>query len=157
MWYRYISQLYSSIFDIMLWRDNTCEFALNCYRRLKLFPGQHQNVNLPALKFQSCITCFQTRGCYLLRNVVRKKTWLCGKNSQVADPPSPLPQFGKPLLSKKKVGFIFHFRTSGTFLVFTKKSPFWVIDWNYVVGIGEPPLRDARFLHFPQKENIVKC
>jgi len=43
------------------------------------------------------------------------------------------------------------------FLVFTKKSPFWVIDWNYVVGIGEPPLRDARFLHFPQKENIVKC
>ena len=84
----------------------------------------------------------------------QKKTRLCGKNSQVAD---PLPQFGKPLLSKKKVGFIFHFRTSGTFLVFTKKSPFWVIDWNYVVGIGDPPLRDARFLHFPQKENIVKC
>ena len=24
------------------------------------------------------------------------------------------------------------------------------------MGIGEPPLRDARFLHFPQKENIVK-
>ena len=23
------------------------------------------------------------------------------------------------------------------------------------MGIGEPPLRDARFLHFPQKENIV--
>ena len=58
---------------------------------------------------------------------------------------------------QKKVGFIFHFRTTGTSLVFTKKSPFWVIDWNYVVGIGEPPLRDARFLHFPQKENIVKC
>ena len=57
----------------------------------------------------------------------------------------------------KKVGIIFHFRTSGRFLVFTKKSPFWVIDSNYVVGIGEPPLRDARFLHFPQKENIVKC
>ena len=63
----------------------------------------------------------------MLRNVVRKKTGLCGKNSQ----------FGKPLLSKKKVEFIFHFRTSGTFLVFIKKSPFWVIDWNYVVGIGE--------------------
>ena len=60
-----------------------------------------------------------------VRDAVRKKTGLCGKNSQVADPP---PQFGKPLLSKKKVGFIFHFRTSGTFLVFTKKSPFWVID-----------------------------
>ena len=24
------------------------------------------------------------------------------------------------------------------------------------MGIGEPSLRDARFLHFPQKENIVK-
>ena len=32
------------------------------------------------------------------------------------------PQFGKPLL-KKKVGFIFHFRTSGTFLV-TKNHNF---------------------------------
>ena len=68
----------------------------------------------------------------------------------------PPPVWETPVI-KKKVGFIFHFRTSGTFLVFTKKSPFWVIDWNYVVGIGEPPLRDARFLHFPQKENIVKC
>ena len=69
----------------------------------------------------------------------------------------PPPKLGKPLLSKKKVRFIFHLRSSGTFLVFTKISPFWVIDWNYVVGIGEPPLRDARFLHFPKKENIVKC
>ena len=83
----------------------------------------------------------------------QKKTGLCGENSQVEDPP---PSLGNPCY-QKKVGFIFHFRTSGTFLVFTKKSPFWVIDWNYVVGIGEPPLRDARFLHFPQKENIVKC
>ena len=91
-----------------------------------------------------------------LGSLSEKKTGLCGKNSQAADP-TPPPQFGKPLLSKKKVGFIFHLRTSGTFLVFTKKSPFWVIDWNYVVGIGEPPLRNARILHFPQKENIVKC
>ena len=55
------------------------------------------------------------------------------------------------------VGWTVKFQVSGNFLVFTKKSPFWVINWNYVVGIGEPPLRDARFLHFPQKENIVKC
>ena len=29
-----------------------------------------------------------------IRNVVRKKTGLCGKNSQAADPPHPPPQFG---------------------------------------------------------------
>ena len=58
------------------------------------------------------------------RVVVRKKTGLCGENFQVADPPLLPPQFGKPVI-KKKVGFIIHFRTSGTFLVFTKKSQFW--------------------------------
>ena len=57
----------------------------------------------------------------------RKKRDYVGKIPKRRAPPPP-PQFGKPLLSKKKVGFIFHFRTSGTFLVFTKKSPFWVID-----------------------------
>ena len=30
----------------------------------------------------------------ILRNVVRKKTGLCGKNSQLADPLPPFPQFG---------------------------------------------------------------
>ena len=63
----------------------------------------------------------------------------------------PPPQFGKPLLSKKKVGFIFHFRTSGTFFVFTKKSPFWVIDWNYVVGMGETPPPRRAFSPFSPK------
>ena len=53
------------------------------------------------------------------------------------------------------VGWTVKFQVSGNFLVFTKKSPFWVINWNYVVGIGEPPLRDARFLHFPQKEKSL--
>ena len=84
-----------------------------------------------------------------------EKKWdYMGKIPKWQAPPPPV--WETPVI-KKKVGFIFHFRTSGTFLVFTKKSPFWVIDWNYVVGIGEPPLRDARFLHFPQKEIIVKC
>ena len=32
-----------------------------------------------------------------------RKTGLCGKSSQAADPPSP--QFGKPLLSKKSWGY----------------------------------------------------
>ena len=41
---------------------------------------------------------------------------------------TPLPPVWETPVIKKKVGFIFHFRTSGTFLVFTKKSPFWVID-----------------------------
>ena len=90
-----------------------------------------------------------------VRDALREKNGIMWEKFPSGGPPTP--QFGKPLLSKKKVGFIFHFRTSGTFLVFTKKSPFWAIDWNYVVGIGDPPLRDARFLHFPQKENIVKC
>ena len=36
-----------------------------------------------------------------------RKTGLCGKNSQAADPPHPPPQFGKPLLSKKKLGLFF--------------------------------------------------
>ena len=58
-----------------------------------------------------------------IRNVLREKNGIMWEKFP-ADPP----QFGKPLLSKKKVVFIFHFRTSGTFLVFTKKSPFWVID-----------------------------
>ena len=62
-----------------------------------------------------------------IRVVVRKKKTDYGGKNPKGGPPPP-PQFGKPLLSKKKVGFIFHFRTSGTFLVFTKKSPFWVID-----------------------------
>ena len=65
-----------------------------------------------------------------LRNAVRKKTGLCGKNSQVVDPlpKSPLPPVWETFVIKKKVGFIFHLRTSGTFLVFTKNSPFWAKD-----------------------------
>ena len=92
----------------------------------------------------------------VLGTLSEKKRDYVGKIPKGGPPPPPPPVWETPVI-KKKVGFIFHFRTSGTFLVFTKKSPFWVIDWNYVVGIGEPPLRDARFLHFPQKENIVKC
>ena len=63
-----------------------------------------------------------------LRDVLREKNGIMWEKFPSGGPPPPTLQFGKPLLSKKKVGFIFHFRTSGTFLVFTKKSPFSVID-----------------------------
>ena len=94
MWYWYISQLYSSIFDIMLWRDNTCEFALNCYRRLWAFsraaskrePASIEIPKLYHLLSDPRLLTFKERG--------QKKTGLCGKNSQVADPLTPSPQFG---------------------------------------------------------------
>ena len=57
-----------------------------------------------------------------LGSLSEKKTGLCGKNFQAADPPHP-PSLGNPCY-QKKVGFISNFRTSGTFLVFTKKSQF---------------------------------
>ena len=56
----------------------------------------------------------------------RRKQDYVGKIPRWRTPPPP-PVWETPVI-KKKVGFIFHFRTSGTFLVFTKKSPFWVID-----------------------------
>ena len=90
-----------------------------------------------------------------LRNVVREqKRDYVGKIPKRRTPSPPPPIWETPVI-KKKVGFIFHFRTSGTYLVFTKKSTFWVIDWNYVVGIGEPPLRDARFSIFPKKKTLL--
>ena len=68
----------------------------------------------------------------------RKKTGLCGENSQVAGPPLP-PVWETPVI-KKKVGFIFHFRTSGTFLVFTKKSQFLGGECRHQeVGLGQTP------------------
>ena len=53
-----------------------------------------------------------------------KKRDYVGKISKWRIPPSSPPSLGNPCYQKKKVGFIFHFRTSGTFLVFTKKSKF---------------------------------
>ena len=56
-----------------------------------------------------------------IRNVVRKKNGIMWQKFPSGGPP---PVWETPVI-KKKVGFIFHFRTSGTFLVFTKKSQFW--------------------------------
>ena len=52
-----------------------------------------------------------------------KKTGLCGKNSQVADPPPP--QFGKPLLSKKKLGL---------FCILGPQGHFWSSPKNHHFG-----------------------
>ena len=52
-----------------------------------------------------------------------KKTGKCGNFSQVGDPP-PLPPVWEPHVCEKKLRFILHFRTLGTFLVFTKMFTF---------------------------------
>ena len=52
----------------------------------------------------------------------------------------PLPPFLEPnVCEKKKLWFILHFRTLGTFLVFTKMFTFWVVLWFVEVGTGDPP------------------
>ena len=50
----------------------------------------------------------------------KKITVLFGNFSQMADPPP----FWEPLIQKKILSFILHFRPLGTFLVFTKKLKF---------------------------------
>ena len=52
----------------------------------------------------------------------KKNTTLFGNFSQTSDPPHP--PFWEPLIQKKNLVFILHFRPLGTFLVFTKKLKF---------------------------------
>ena len=49
---------------------------------------------------------------------------------------------------EKKLWFILHFRTLGTFLVFTKMFTFWVVLWFVEVGTGDPPPPQAKNSHF---------
>ena len=58
---------------------------------------------------------------YKIRDAVRKKRDYVRKIPKL--PTTPPPVWETPVI-KKKVGFIFHFTTSATFLVFTKKSQF---------------------------------
>ena len=51
----------------------------------------------------------------------QKKNGIMWEKFPSGGPPPP-PSLGNPCYQKKKVGFIFHSRTSGTFLVLTKKS-----------------------------------
>ena len=52
-----------------------------------------------------------------IREAPQKKTGKCGNFSQVGDPP-PSPLFGNDMfLREKKLWFILHFRTLGTFIV----------------------------------------
>ena len=52
------------------------------------------------------------------------------------------PQVGNPMFVGKKIRFILHFRTLGTFLVFTKMFTFWVVLWFVEVGMGDPPSKE---------------
>ena len=56
--------------------------------------------------------------------------------------PPPIPPFWEPLIRKKLLSFILHFRPLGTFLVFNKKLLFL----HLLLGIGTPP-------HFPNTQN----
>ena len=53
--------------------------------------------------------------------------------------PPPLPPVWERHVCEKKLWFILHFRTLGTFLVFTKMFTFWVVLWFVEVGTGDPP------------------
>ena len=53
----------------------------------------------------------------------QKKTILFGNFSHTSDP-APPPPFWEPLIKKKILVFILHFRPLGTFLIFTKKLKF---------------------------------
>ena len=45
---------------------------------------------------------------FAVRDVIRKKTGLCGKSSQAADPPHPPPPVWEtPVIKKKKLGLFF--------------------------------------------------
>ena len=71
--------------------------------------------------------------------------------------PPPSPQFRNPMfLRENKLWFILHFRTLGTFLVFTKMFTFWVVLWLEEVGMGDPPPLREKFpfsLNFLQNEH----
>ena len=84
-----------------------------------------------------------TKGVKAIRDVIRKKRDYVGKIPKRRTPHHP-PSLGNPCY-QKKVGFIFHFRTSGTFLVFTKKSPFWV----------NPPSATRVFSIFHKKKTLL--
>ena len=67
----------------------------------------------------------------------------------------PPPGWECHVFEKKKIWFILHFRTLGTFLVFTKMFTFWVVLWFVEVGTGDPtpPLKRkiptlSRFVRF---------
>ena len=93
-----------------------CQLFFWCSFQIITWPSVHLNITLLSESY-----------CYFgLRVVVRKKRGYVGKIPKWRAPPLPPLVWETPVI-KKKVGFIFHFRTSGTFLVFTKKSNFeWI-------------------------------
>ena len=64
-------------------------------------------------------------------------------------PLPPLPPVWEPHVCEKKLRFILHFRTLGTFLVFTKMFTFWVVLWFVEVGTGDPPPSSEKFPLYP--------
>ena len=55
----------------------------------------------------------------------------------------------KTHVCEKNIWFILHFRTLGTFLVFTKMFTFWVVLWFVEVGTGDPPPSSEKFPLYP--------
>ena len=83
-----------------------------------------------------------------VRDVCQKKNGKMLEFFPSRGPPLPSPLFGNPMFVRKKIWFILHFRTLGTFLVFTKMFTFWVVLWFVEVGTGDPPPLQAKNSHF---------
>ena len=61
-----------------------------------------------------------------------------------------LPPVWEPhVCERKKLWFIMHFRTLGTFLVFTKKITLWVVLWLEEVGMDDPHSPREEFPLYP--------
>ena len=58
---------------------------------------------------------------FWFRNVLLEKNGIMWEKFPSGGLPSPTPPVWETTVIKKNVGFIFHFRTPGTFLVFAKK------------------------------------
>ena len=70
----------------------------------------------------------------------QKKMGLCGKNSQVADPPhTPTPQFGKSLLWKKSWVYFSFYNLSNIFGLHQKITILNKLNRHQEVGLGRPP------------------
>ena len=88
----------------------------------------------------------QSEAC--LGTLSKKTTGKSGNFFQVGD---PLPPVWEPhVCEEKKLWFILHFRTLGTFLVFIKMFTFWVVSWLEKVGMGDPPSLAGKNFHFPR-------
>ena len=113
---------------------------LNCKKKL-FFLEIHIFIGAIVLMLSEVKGLAKYQITYKVRSL-KKKTILFGNFSQTSDPPHPPPPhppFWEPLIQKKNLVFILHFRLLGTFLIFTKKIKILSIFFLLLLGIGGPP------------------